>query len=85
MHEARAAGRLTRAVHGRCRAVRVMVETIGVKPRKRRKVQAPPAGKETHEIVGPKGEILRSSPYGEGATLLVAQTLAQKYDESRSS
>ena len=55
---------------------------IGVKPQRRRKVQPPPPGKETHQIVAPDGSILRNSPYGEGATLAVAQRLAQiDYDD----
>lgn len=54
-------------------------------PRRKRKPprKAPPVARqgETHQILDPAGKILRDSPYGEGATLALAQTLAQKYDD----
>lgn len=53
-----------------------------VKSRRRRgtRTEAKP-GNESWLIVGPDGAILRESGYGEGATLIMTQTLAQTYDE----
>lgn len=49
--------------------------------RRRRTTKAPtPSGKDSWQILGPKGEILRDVPYGEGATLAMAQGLIHRID-----
>jgi hypothetical protein len=52
------------------------------RPRRVKKTTTPVNTKgESWQIVGPDGAIIRDTSYGEGATLAMAQTLAQKYDE----
>lgn len=46
--------------------------------RRRRKSKDPQIGKEAWQIVGPDGAVLREIGHGEGATLGLAQNLAQK-------
>jgi hypothetical protein len=53
-----------------------------VKTRRRRGTRTEPKpGKESWQIVGPDGAIIQETNYGEGATLSIAQNLAQEYDE----
>lgn len=53
------------------------------KTRRRRSIKSdvPKLGKESWQIVGPDGEILRDLPHGESVTLGLAQMLAMKWDE----
>lgn len=41
----------------------------------------PKPGKESWLIVDPDGQIIRETSYGEGASVALAQTLAQKYHD----
>lgn len=46
--------------------------------RRRRRSKDPLLGKEVWQIVGPDGDVLYEGGQGEGATLIRAQTLAQR-------